>query len=218
MSYVYDIVLNFNNDYYEFYEWKNIDSIYHIKRINLVMVDSKTYNDIYDNVVVFNKEFLLSIDNKCEYYTNRKIEVIPYAFLLTDSYRVMGVILNKLGKPIKYSSLLLEDEEEILDLCKKLGTIKLDYKIIKKKDKSEFLTRNEKSIIKFISKDLLSDYKKRNINKLKYLYYEYFNKTSDNIDLIYEELSKELLKTINEKHYELYNLIKLSYGRKNVLN
>ena len=46
MSYVYDIVLNFNNDYYDFYEWKNDDLIYHIKRINLIRVDSKVYNDI----------------------------------------------------------------------------------------------------------------------------------------------------------------------------
>lgn len=218
MSYVYDIVLNFNNDYYEFYEWKNNDIFYHIKKISLLLVDSKTYNDIYDNRVLFNKDFLLSIYNKCEYFTNRKTETIPYAFLITDSYRVMGINLNNSGKIIKYSSLLLDDEEEILDLCDKLGIIKLDYKIIKKNTKNDFITRNEKNIVKFIKKDLLNDYNKKNINKLKYLYYEYFNKQSDDINEIYEELSRELDKTINNKHYELYNLIKLSYSRKNVLN
>lgn len=218
MSYVYDIVLNFNNDYYEFYEWKSNDILYHIKKISLLLIDSKTYNDIYDNRVLFNKDFLLSIYNKCEYYINRKTETIPYAFLITDSYRVMGIILNDNGKVIKYSSLLLDDEEEILDLCDKLGIVKLDYKIIKKNTKNDFITRSEKNIIKFIKKDLLNDYNKKNINKLKYLYYEYFNKQSDDINVIYEELTRELDKTINNKHYELYNLIKLSYGRKNVLN
>ena len=218
MSYVYDLILNFISEYYEFYEWKNIDTIYHIKRINLIMVDSKTYNDIYDNSVLFNKDFLLSIYDKCEYYTNRKVDTIPYAFLITDSYRVMGIVLSNSGKTIKYSSLLLDDEEGILDLCEKLGIVKLDYKIIKKRNKNDFITRNEKSIIKFIKKDLLNNYSKKNISKLKYLYYEYFNKQSDDINVIYEELSQELMKTINEKHYELYNLIKLSYSRKNVLN
>lgn len=218
MSYVYDIVLNFNNDYYEFYEWKSNDILYHIKKISLLLIDSKTYNDIYDNRVLFNKDFLLSIYNKCEYYINRKTETIPYAFLITDSYRVMGIILNDNGKVIKYSSLLLDDEEEILDLCDKLGIVKLDYKIIKKNIKNDFITRSEKNIIKFIKKDLLNDYNKKNINKLKYLYYEYFNKQSDDINVIYEELTRELDKTINNKHYELYNLINLSYGRKNVLN
>lgn len=218
MSYVYDIVLNFNNDYYEFYEWKSNDILYHIKKISLLLIDSKTYNDIYDNRILFNKDFLLSIYNKCEYYINRKTETIPYAFIITDSYRVMGIVLNDNGKVIKYSSLLLDDEEEILDLCDKLGIVKLDYKIIKKNTKNDFITRSEKNIIKFIKKDLLNDYNKKNINKLKYLYYEYFNKQSDDINVIYEELTRELDKTINNKHYELYNLIKLSYGRKNVLN
>ena len=28
MDYIYDIVLNFNDDYYEFYEWKQEDKIF----------------------------------------------------------------------------------------------------------------------------------------------------------------------------------------------
>lgn len=216
MSYVYDIVLNFNNEMYEFYEWRQDDSIFHIKRINLLLVDSKTYNTIFDNIVTFNNDFMTSIYNKCEYYTNRKIESIPYAFLLTDSYRIIAIMLDNTGKIIKYSSLLLDEEEEILDLCCKLGKIKLDYKIIKKRSKNEFQTRNERNIIKFIKKDLNSDYEKKNLSKLKYLYYEYFNKQSDDIDLIYQELLKELDKDVSKKHYDLYNLIKLSYSRKNV--
>ena len=216
MSYVYDIVLNFNNEYFEFYEWKKDDLIYHIKRINLIKVESKVYNEIFDNYVKMNDEFLLSIFNKCEYYDNKKIDSIPYAFLLTDSYRVIGLMLDKDGKIVKYSSLLLDEEEEILDLCYKIGEIKLDYKIIKKCNKNEFLTRQEKGIIKYIRNDLNIDYQKRDLNKLKYLYYEYFNKQSDDIESIYHELINELDKSVSEKHYNLYNLIKLSYSRKNV--
>ena len=216
MCYVYDIILNYNNDYYDFYEWKKDDLIYHIKKINLVRVDSKIYNEIFDNIVLFNNNFLLSIFNKCEYYANRKIESIPYTFLLTDSYRVMGLLLDNNGKVIKYSSLLLDEEEDVLDLCYKLRDLKLEYKIIKKREKNEFETREEINIIKFIKKDLKNNYERKNINKLKYLYYEYFNKQSDNIDLIYQELVQELGKNINKKHYDLYQLIKLSYSGKNV--
>lgn len=215
MSYVYDIILNFNNHLYEFYEWKKDDNICHIKRINLILVESKVYNEIIDNVVSFSKEFLLTIFNKCEYYTNRKIDTIPYAFLLTDSYRVVGIILDSNGKIVKYSSLLLDEEEDILDLCNKIGVIKLDYSIIKKKIKNEFLTREEKNIIRFIKKDINDVYMKKNLSKLKYLYYEYFNKQCDDIDLIYQELLNELTKSINEKHYLLCDLIKLSYSGKN---
>ena len=215
MCYVYDIVLNFNNDLYEFYEWKKEDNLYHIKRINLIKVDSITFNNIYDNTVLFtNNSFLLSIFNKCEYYTNRSIDTINYAFIITDSYRLLGIMLDSCGKVVKYSSFLLDEEEEILDVAGKLKEVKLNYKIIKKRNKNDFKTRQEINIINYIKKDLDSDYKKNNINKLKYLYYEYFNKQSDNIDLIYQELINELNKDINEKHYNLYNLIKLSLCQK----
>lgn len=216
MTYVYDIVLNYNSELYDFYEWKKDDVIYHIKRINLIKVDSKIYNEIYDNYCLFNDELLLSIFNKCEYYSNRKIDNIPYACLITDSYRVIGILLDSNGKIVKYSSLLLDEEEDVLDLCYKLGEIKLDYKIIKKRDKNEFYTRLEKNIIKFIKKDLNNDYHKKNINKLKYLYYEYFNKQSDNLEIIYQELMHEIENNFNEKHINLYNLIKLSYSSKSV--
>lgn len=215
MTYVYDLILNYNSELYEFYEWEKDDFIYHIKRINMVLVSSNIYNDIYDNIVSFDNDFLLSIYNKCEYYTNRKIDVIPYAFLLTDSYRVMALLLDKTGKVIKYSSLLLDEEEEVLDLCYKLGEIKINYHILKKKNKSEFKTREEKNILNFIKDDLEKSYLNKNYIKLKYLYYEYFNKQSDNVNLIYHELLEEMNKDINKKHYDLYNLIKLSYTEKN---
>ena len=32
MTYIYDIVLNFNNDFYEFYEWDKNDNLTLIKK------------------------------------------------------------------------------------------------------------------------------------------------------------------------------------------
>ena len=214
MSYVYDLILNFNTFYYEFYEWLRSDNIYHIKRINLIKVDSEKYNEILDNIVLFDDEFLLCIFNRCEYYNNRSIDTIPYAFLLTDSYRVLGINLDNSGKVIKYSSLLLDEEEDILNVSSKIGYTKLNYKIIKKNNYDNYHTRQEKNIIKYIKKDLTSDYHKKNINKLKYLYYEYFNKQSDDIEVIYSDLLNELEKDISKKHYDLYYLIRLSYNKK----
>ena len=216
MTYVYDLVLNFNSFLYEFYEWRKDDIIYHIKRINLIKVDSKTYNTILDNIVAFDDDFILSIFNKCEYYNNRVVTSIPYAFLLTDTYRVIGLLLDNNGKIVKYSSLLLDEEEYVLDLCDKLGNIKLNYKIIKTREKDDFKTRQEVFIIKYIRKDLNIDYKQKDLNKLKYLYYEYFNKECDDIDYMYQKLIGELDKDINDKHYNLYNLIKVSYSGKTV--
>ncbi len=215
MTYIYDVILNFQNELYEFYEWNNDDNIYHIKRIYLMRIDSKTYNDIIDNKVKLNDELMLNIFNKCEYFDNKKVLTIPYAILLTDSYRVMAVMINIDGLIIKYSSLLLEDEEDILEVSERLATVKIDYQVIDKKIKSN-LTRNEKDIIKYIKRDLYNSYQEKNINKLKYLYYEMFNKQCENLDKMYNDLIDILTDQLDNRHYNLYNLIKLSLMHKNV--
>ena len=216
MTYIYDILLNFQSQMYEFYEWNKDDKIYHIKRINLIKISSTAYNEILDYNIKLGDDFLLSIFNKCQYFDNRNVESIPYALLITDSYRVMGIVCDMNGNIIKYSSLLLDEEEDILEISNRLAEIKLNYKKTAKKEKYNNLTRIQTHIIKYIKNDLNKCYQEKNFNKLKYLYYEYFNKNDvRDIDIIYNSLIKDL-ENINEKHYQLYNLIKLSYSHKNV--
>ena len=38
MNYTYDILANFNETYYEFYEWNNKDELTHIKRLPIIKV------------------------------------------------------------------------------------------------------------------------------------------------------------------------------------
>ena len=208
-------MLNFHNELYEFYEWNKDDTIYHVKKIYLIKIDSIAYNDILKNQVILDDEFMLNIFNKCEYFDNKKVLTIPYAIIVTDSYRAMAIMMNRNGLIIKYSSLLLDEEEDILEVSDRLGTIKLKYKISAKKESND-LTRKEQKILKFIKKDLMKSYKEKDIKKLKYLYYECFNKENNNIDEIYNCLIKILDDRINEMHYNLYYLIKLSLMHKNV--
>ncbi len=215
MTYIYDIILNFQNDLYEFYEWNNDDNIYHIKRIYLMKINSKTYNDILDNKVILNEELMLNIFNKSEYYDNKKILTIPYTIILTDSYRVMAIMMNMDGLIIKYSSLLLDEEEEVLELSERLATVKITYQIVEKKGKSN-LTRNEKNILKYIKRDLNNTYQEKNIHKIKYLYYEIFNKQCNDFNKMYHELMDILNDKMDKRHYNLYHLIKLSLMHKNV--
>lgn len=216
MNYIYDLILNFNSYYYEFYEWNKDDNFYHIKKIILLRINSSCYNEIIDNEVIIHDNLLHDIFNKCEYYENKKVRNIPYALLLTDTYRTMGVILDNDGKIIQYSSLLLDEEEEVLNISKRINIFNLEYNIIDKKNVIGSLTRYENKIMKYIKKDIINCYQKEDYSKLKYLYYEYFNKKSDDIDQIYRELLEEL-KSINERHYKLYNLIKLTYSNGGVI-
>ena len=185
------------------------------KRINLIKITSETYNRLLDSKVIVDDDFLLSIFNKCEYYENRNIETIPYAVMVTDEYRVMALILDMNGKITKYSSLLLDEEEDVLDISRRLGILKINYKVIDKKESNDTLTRYENHILKYIRNDINNCYKEKDISKLKYLYYEYFNKNGYNFEEMYQKLIKEL-SNVNEKHRNLYDLIKLSYSHKNV--
>lgn len=212
MTYVYDLVLNFNEKLYDFYEWDRNDSYFHIKKIGLIKVDSKTYNEIIDHKVRFNDDYFINVFHKCEYYDKKKIKTFDYAFLLTDSYRTIALMLDEELNVIKYSSLLLDEEEEVNEISSRVPLINLEYNIIEKNDLSD-LTRYEKRILNYIEKDLCKSYKNKDLNKLRYLYYEYFNEESDNLEEIYKSLINTLDK-YNIRHNNLYKLIKLSCNTK----
>ena len=214
MTYAYDLTLNFNTELFEFFEWQKDDAISHIKRVPLIRIKPIYYNDILNNDVSFKNDFLLLIFNKSELYTNSIPKIIPYACLLTDGYRSIALVLDNYGKIIKYSSLLLDEEEDILYLSKRLSLYKLDYEIIKEGNNINFNTRQETKIIKYITKELRKSYDNKEYNKLKYLYYEYFNEQIDDYEKIYQCLLDEMKGEITENIYKLYDLIKLSYGHK----
>jgi len=67
--------------------------------------------------------------------------------------------------------------------------------------------------LNYIEKDLYRSYKKKDLHKLRYLYYEYFNEESDDLEEIYKSLINTLDK-YNVKHNNLYKLIKLSCNTK----
>lgn len=212
MTYVYDLVLNFNEILYDFYEWDRNDSYFHIKKISVIRVDSKTYNEIIDNKIRFNDDYFINIFNKCEYYDKKKIKTFDYVFLLTDTYRTIALMLDEELNVIKYSSLLLDEEEEVNEISSRVPLIKLEYNIIEKHSFSN-LTRYEKRILNYIEKDLHKSYKNKDLNKLRYLYYEYFNEESDDLEEIYKSLIESLEK-YDVKHNNLYKLIKLSCNTK----
>ena len=213
MTYVYDLILNYRDELYEFYEWDKQDEISHIKRINLLKITSKDYNNLLDNNIKFNDDLLIDIFNHTEIYENKKVVTIPYALLVTDGYRVMALLLNNDGLILQYSSLLLDEEEDVLEISIRIPIVKIAYNILEHKE-IDYLTRIEKQIVKYLQKDIANSYSKKDYDKLKYLYYEYFNQENDNIELVYHKLMNILKDEINNKHYDLYNLIKLSYSNK----
>ena len=57
MNYIYDILANFNNIYYDFFDWNESDNIIHIKKVPIVRVDSDFFNNVKFNDVLVDIRF-----------------------------------------------------------------------------------------------------------------------------------------------------------------
>lgn len=204
MNYIYDILLNFNEKLYDFYDWNKNDNIKHIKKIPIVKVSSKNLDVLKNNQVEFSKQFLEKIQNKTEEFHSKKNKTIEYACLFTDDLEVMAININKKNL---YSRLLIDEEIEILDIANHIMEKDLDIKIIKKNEIEEFKTRKQIEQINKAKCELKKLLNENNIEKLKYLYYECFNKKIDSIEKIIKDLNKEIEnKTIIEKINNFVNI------------
>ena len=220
MIYIYDIILNLLNSkrIYEFFEWEVSDSIENIKKIPLFVVSSDTLYDIVNNEVNLCDDFLKLIKNKTLVFGDREDQVIKYAFLLTNKECCYAFELNDQGNVIFKSSLLLDEEEEILSISKTMRLYDLKYELIKANNNYKSLTRKEEKKIEFIVKELNKTYKENEYSKMDYLYQECFNKKST-----YEKEYNKLLEIVSKNNKEiinkLYFILKLSsdvYIRKGI--
>lgn len=212
MIYIYDILLNFCDCdmIYDFYEWNQSDNIENIKRIKLVHVDRILLDKLLNYDGIIDNNFLLKIYRTCEVYTTKKVKIADYVCLFSDGDRVIAIEFDSLGKSIYKSKLLIDEEEEIAILASNLETININYELKEKMLEKRFFTRNELTIRKYLIKEIEDSYKNKNYGKLKYLYQEYFDKEKSTYLKMKEELLDSMKTTIDEKHKNIYQLLKLT--------
>lgn len=207
MNYIYDILLNFNSQLWDFYEWDPKDNISHIRRIPLFKVNKKTLSDVVNYDVVIDNSFLETIYHKTEVFTEHKNRVIDYACIITNGLMAVAYIFNKKGNVIGRSSLLVDEEEEALELSERLNITSISYQCLTKLEVESFKTCQEIEKEKFIQTELS---KVNDIDKLSYLYYECFNEKEDNYELIIERIKQELLDNWEEISTKIYNFFKVT--------
>lgn len=198
MTYIYDIILNFQKNYYQFFEWKTNDKITNYSKIPLYHVSDKDILNLKDNNVKVKFDFIKKIKNDNK--TKQKIICI-----ISNGKIAIAVLFDNKGNLKKRSSLIFEEEEEALNLSKNLIKTPIKYeKIIKNKNKNILRLEKEK-------KSLVTSYIKnnKNLTTLKYLYYECYEKETNDLTVIKEKLLKELSKEWNDKHKRIYEIIKL---------
>lgn len=208
MRFIYDIVVNFEKDFFEFYEWEKEDNIVNIKKIPLFLVNNETYKIIkYENVTI-NSMFVDKIRDKTFAYN--KIKIGP-SCLITNGMEVIGILCNDKGEVIKKSSLLIDEENEILEEAADIDFYNIDIikrKKINKNNINRRETEKRNFLIKYISKE-------NNNSNLKYLYYDYFEKENEDIFLIKKELINEIRYNWNKRLNDFYETAKIINRIKN---
>lgn len=207
MNYVYDILVNFNENLYDFYDWNLNDPVIHIRRIPIYKVTSKQFYEIKNYQVKFDSKFLETIKNRTEFFSGRNIKIMKYAFLLTDGLDIMGIFI---GDSIKYTSLQMDEELDILEDFQ-FKESHLDYQITSTKNAMILKTRYQIEQINKMRQKLNDLIKENNISKIQYIYYECFNEKEKQISLILERFYHSLenyqflekLTTFFEQHKQL---------------
>ena len=214
MNYIYDILLNFTDSdrLVEFYEWNESDCLEHIKKMPIYRISSKQMEEICNNKIVVEKELLNEIKGQTISYKNKKD--IKYGLLISDLNKALALEFNSKGSIISKSSLLLDEEEDIIEESYSLEETILTYKIVEPYKIDYYLTREENFKRNYLLKELDYIDKNKDYDKFNYLYEELFGK--DN--LTYQEKLARLIENIknnyNNKHNELYEIVRLTYIKK----
>ena len=216
MIYTYDILLNWTKEerLKEFYEWTLEDDLEHIKKMPIIRIRESLLKDLLTSKVKIDKSFLSKIKYKSESYFHNEIDVIDYAVIVTTEKKALALELDNEGNIMYKSSLLIDEEEEVLEIGEELVIMDIPYEVITKNKKVSYLTRKEEEEKKFLIKEIKKIKQNKERSKLNYLYKEFF---VDNVESFNDKLTlleKEISKDYNSFHHNLYNLLKLSTIKK----
>ena len=216
MIYTYDILLNWTKEerLKEFYEWNLEDDLEHIKKMPIIRIRESLLKDLLTSKVKIDKTFLSKIKYKSESYFHNEIDVIDYAVIVTTEKKALALELDNEGNIMYKSSLLIDEEEEVLEIGEELVIMDIPYEVITKNKKVSYLTRKEEEEKKLLIKEIKKIKQNKERSKLNYLYKEFF---VDNVESFNDKLTlleKEISKDYNSFHHNLYNLLKLSTIKK----
>lgn len=205
MNYIYDIFINPNDKYYDFFEWDRNDEIYHIKKMPILKIKTEDFINILANKIKLDNSFIEKINKKTEVFNSRKFD-FSNSVLFTDTHDVLVVIFDKLGNTLYKSDLSIEEALDVLEISLHIRENNINYKIIKNENNNNFLTRNTLKTQNELLKKINS-ISNEEIDKLKYLYYECFNEE----EFDYKKIVNKIKKNINNDSIilKLNNFFKL---------
>lgn len=208
MNYIYDIILNFNSNLYDFYDWNKKDKIIHIRKIPAFKISDIDFINIKKNTIKIENDFIKKINNKTEEFKKTNITKLKFTALFSNGKDIIAVKWNKNGINKKKSSICIDEQEELIEIINKQKEIKLKYKILKKEKTSNFKTRYETESQTVLMKELLNIYRQKDYKKMSYIHLECFGKKEKNIHTAFENLKKEIAKQ-NDNSYKILSFFKI---------
>ena len=206
MTYIYDVTLNFNETLYDFFEWNSSDTLTHVRKIPIFKVSNDIFIDVLSNVVKISDTILNKIKDKTDIYGKKNKSFT--ACLIRNEDNIIALRFNDEGLSKYISNIVVEEELDILEI--KVNTTKVfEYKIIKPR-KNLLTTRYDSMNKTYIEKQLNSLNIKKDKEKIKYLYFEYFGKYITDETLALNKLKKEFN---NNSSNKLKDFLKLSSNK-----
>ncbi|MBQ6324049.1 MAG: hypothetical protein IJI22_04355 [Bacilli bacterium] len=201
--YIYDLVLNFSDidSCFDFFEWDKEDKLVYVDKILAFKVNSKMIDDIINYRIIVSNSFLDTILNT----TTTNLGKIKYSCLLGDNNKVFALEFSSSGEVVKRSSLLLDEEEIVIDEITSLDIYDISYSLLDK-NALEFLTRSEKVVRNYLLAEINNLYESKSYDEISYLYFEIFN-SKTNIQVMYNTLIDGITNHFNDDYLRIYEIV-----------
>ena len=204
MNYIYDVLANFNDYYFDFFDWNADDDIVHIKKLPILKVSFDFLYKLKYYDVVVSKDLLDLIYHKTEFF---KVDKKKFEYICSFSDGNEAVIVNFGfdGSILGRSSFLIDEEREVLDLSDSLEIYDCNVSF---KERDFFVFETRKEI--FDRCYFFNELKCMNEEKIKYLYFECFNEVENDIQKVFNRIVSELDINYNSIFCKIDNFLKLT--------
>ena len=172
MNYIYDILINFNENLYDFYDWNLNDQIDHIRKIPVFKTDSEFLYNLKKNDIILNKDFLNKIYNKL---SRKGADVRFLKKYILDERKEFAKDTKVLFKDLGSNAKFVVDEwfkAQAIKGLKEVEELEIsDKKIFEKMKEGEFLfSVLDKSGIVYVPQKFLDSMTKNFKEYLPFLY------------------------------------------------
>lgn len=209
MNYIYDVLVNFQKEVKEFYEWDKMDYILHLRKVPILKVKTEFLKKLFYDKIKVETPLLEIIQNKTEFFNNKKSNY-KFIGIFTDSYTSIAIHFNEQGEIFGRSLLQMEEDMEVIDISERLKQLEFSYTLLEEGNYNPFVTKNELRKENYIHDMFHTLEIDKNFEKLKYIYYDCFTEICEDKKIMLKRFHKELQEKnqkVEEKLYDFFNLL-----------